>query len=198
MPPWWRHQMETFSALLAICAGNSPVSGEFPALRPVTRSFDVFFDQRPNKRLCKKLWGWWFDTRRAHYDVIVMSNRPKWPLYRCSLKRCKDQFQNPIMTSGWKYTSYQYELLVLKSKLTLSKMIILLRNRLCNGFYQAFFIVCLNSMYVGQWSCDIWKVCLYFCRSSVQFTKWNNKETFEIHTPNITRISTRKEFIHHQ
>ena len=28
---WWRHEMETFSALLAICAGNSPVSGEFPA-----------------------------------------------------------------------------------------------------------------------------------------------------------------------
>ena len=27
-PPWWRHQMETFSALLALCAGNSPVTGE--------------------------------------------------------------------------------------------------------------------------------------------------------------------------
>ena len=27
---WWRHQMETFSVLLAICAGNSPVTGEFP------------------------------------------------------------------------------------------------------------------------------------------------------------------------
>ena len=36
---WWRHQMETFSALLAICAGNSPVTGEFPAQRPVTQSF---------------------------------------------------------------------------------------------------------------------------------------------------------------
>ena len=33
---WWRHQMETFSALLALCAGNSPVSGEFPAQRPLT------------------------------------------------------------------------------------------------------------------------------------------------------------------
>ena len=59
---WWRHQMETFSALLAICAGNSPVSGEFPAQRPATRSFDVFFDQRPNKRLSKQTWGWWFET----------------------------------------------------------------------------------------------------------------------------------------
>ena len=40
---WWRHQMETVSALLAICAGNSSVTGEFPAQRQVARSFDVFF-----------------------------------------------------------------------------------------------------------------------------------------------------------
>ena len=59
---WWRHQMETFSALLAICAGNSPVPGEFPAQRPVTRRFDVFFDLRLNKRLSKQSWGWWFET----------------------------------------------------------------------------------------------------------------------------------------
>ena len=59
---WWRHQMETFSALLAICAGNSPVTGEFPAQRPVTRNFDVFFDLRVNKRLSKQPWGWWFET----------------------------------------------------------------------------------------------------------------------------------------
>ena len=48
---WWRHQMKTFSALLAICAGNLSVPGEFPAQRPVTRSFGVFFDLRLNKRL---------------------------------------------------------------------------------------------------------------------------------------------------
>ena len=58
----WRHQMETFSALLAICAGNSPVPGEFPTIRPVTQSFDVYFDLRPDKRLSKQLWGWWFET----------------------------------------------------------------------------------------------------------------------------------------
>ena len=40
--------MENFSAELAICAGNSPLSGEFPAQRPVARSFDVFFDLRQN------------------------------------------------------------------------------------------------------------------------------------------------------
>ena len=60
---WWRHQMETFSALLAICAGNSPVPGEFPTQRPVTRSFDVYFDLRPNKRLSKQSWGWWFEPQ---------------------------------------------------------------------------------------------------------------------------------------
>ena len=60
---WWRHQMETFSALLAICAGISPVQ------RPVTLSFDVFFDLHPNKRLSKQWWGWWFE----------MPSCPLWP-----------------------------------------------------------------------------------------------------------------------
>ena len=41
--------MEAFSALLAICAGNSPLTGEFPAQRPATQSFDVFFDLRLKK-----------------------------------------------------------------------------------------------------------------------------------------------------
>ena len=36
--------------------------GEFPAQRPVTRSFDVFLDLRLNKRLSKQPWGWWFET----------------------------------------------------------------------------------------------------------------------------------------
>ena len=59
---WWRHQRETFIASLAICAGNSPVSGEFPTQRPVTRSIDLFFDLRLNKRLSKQWWDWCFET----------------------------------------------------------------------------------------------------------------------------------------
>ena len=51
-----------FSVLLVICAGNSPVNGEFPSQRPVTRSFDVFFDLRLNKRLSKQSRDWWFET----------------------------------------------------------------------------------------------------------------------------------------
>ena len=54
MDTWWRHEMETFSALLAFCSGNSPVTGEFPAQRPVTQSFDVFFDLRLNQQLSKQ------------------------------------------------------------------------------------------------------------------------------------------------
>ena len=67
--------METFSALLALCAGNSPVSGEFPAQGPVTQSFDVFFDLRLIKRLRKHSRYEAGDLRRyrAHYDVIVMN-----------------------------------------------------------------------------------------------------------------------------
>ena len=59
---WWRHPMEIFSALLALCAGNSPVTGELPTQRPVTRSFDVSFGLRLNKQLNKQSWGWWFAT----------------------------------------------------------------------------------------------------------------------------------------
>ena len=50
---WWRHQMETFSTLLAICAGKSSITGEFPAQRAVTRSFDVIIDLGLNKWLGK-------------------------------------------------------------------------------------------------------------------------------------------------
>ena len=45
-----------------LCAGNSPVTGEFPSHGPVTRSFDVFFDLRLNKRLSKQSRSWWFET----------------------------------------------------------------------------------------------------------------------------------------
>ena len=88
----WRHQMETFSALLAICEGNSPVSGEFPAQRPVTLSFHVFFYLRLNKRVSKQWWGWWFETlsrplwRHCNGDTIPQSasNAVLWWFRWCS------------------------------------------------------------------------------------------------------------------
>ena len=60
--PWWHHPMVTISAPLAICPWNSPVTGEFPAHKPVTRSFGIFFDLHLNKRLSKQSWRWWFKT----------------------------------------------------------------------------------------------------------------------------------------
>ena len=59
---WWRHQMETFFALLALCEGNPSVTGGFPSQRPVTRNFDVFFDVRLSKRLNKQSRCRWFET----------------------------------------------------------------------------------------------------------------------------------------
>ena len=64
--------MGKFSALLTTCARNSPVTGEFPSQRPVTRSFDVFL-------ICVWINGWVNNDeagdlthRRYHYDVKVM------------------------------------------------------------------------------------------------------------------------------
>ena len=58
---WWRHKMETFSVLMAFCAGNS-VTGEFPSQSPVTRNFAVFFDLLFNTRISKQSRGCWFET----------------------------------------------------------------------------------------------------------------------------------------
>ena len=74
---WWHHQMETFSALLDLCAGNSPVTGEYPSQWPVTQSLDISFDLHLNKRLSKQSWGWWFETPSRslwrHCNVLLNS-----------------------------------------------------------------------------------------------------------------------------
>ena len=70
---WWRHQMETFSALLALCAGNSSVTGEFPSQGPVTRSFAVIFDLCLTKRLSKNREAGDLRRHRVHYDITVMT-----------------------------------------------------------------------------------------------------------------------------
>ena len=87
-PTWWRHQMETFSALLALCAGNSPVTGEFPSQRPVTRSFYVFFDFTWTNN------GHAGDLRchHHHYDITVMNYH-----YLCTMSQHQ---QNSIGLNG--------------------------------------------------------------------------------------------------
>ena len=57
-----RHQMESFPHYWPFVRGFSPVTGEFPSQRPVTRSFDAFLDLRLNKRLSKQWWSWLCET----------------------------------------------------------------------------------------------------------------------------------------
>ena len=64
--------------------GNSSVTGEFPAQRPVTRSFDVCFDLRLNKRLSKQSWSWWSET----------SPRSLW-------RHCNGTFLSQYQTEGF-------------------------------------------------------------------------------------------------
>ena len=87
---WWRHQVETFSALLAICAGNSLITVEFPVQRPVTLCFEVFFALRLYKRLSKQSWGWWFETAsRSLWRENPTNHEPRACLLRRTLIRVK-------------------------------------------------------------------------------------------------------------
>ena len=69
---WWRHQMETFSALLAICAGHSPITGESPTQRQWRGTLVFSF-------ICARINGW-VNNREAgdlrcncaYYGVTVM------------------------------------------------------------------------------------------------------------------------------
>ena len=93
--PWWRHQIKIFSALLALCAGNSPVTGEFPAERPVTRGFYVFFVLRLDKRLSKQWWGWWYET----------VSRPLWRHSNVQIHPCG---VSPIMITSWHGNNFRH------------------------------------------------------------------------------------------
>ena len=114
---WWRHQMETFSVLLAIFAGKSPVTGELPLQRPVTQSFDIFFDLRLNKRLSKWWWGWWLETPsrplwRHCYDIIAILQVVSWmdiswfysnftEFFKCPVQSALDQVRIWCWICNW-------------------------------------------------------------------------------------------------
>ena len=114
--------METFSALLAICAGNSPVSGEFPTQRPVTRRFDVYFDLRPDKRLSKQSLGWWFET--LSHSLWRHRNGPR--QFRASMSFVKMTENGPlsyhyddVTWAFWRLTSLTIWLFVQRLVLTI-------------------------------------------------------------------------------
>ena len=98
---------------MAICAGNSPVPGEFPAQRPVTWSFDVFFDLRLNNWLGKQSWGRWFDTPscplwrhsndmgHVHYMGSITSSIPVWSCKKFGILSFLNHANIPSSQSRW-------------------------------------------------------------------------------------------------
>ena len=135
--------METFSTLLVICAGNSPVPGEFPAQRPVTRSFDVFFDLCLNKWLSKQSWGCWFERL----------SRPSW-------RHCNVM----IIHNHLSFIKYQHELTALNCEKGFpskgGSMIICARVYMCFDFFSA-----LNlSVFVFFTAFDTWATWTTFGR----------------------------------
>ena len=73
--PWWRHQIEIFFALLALCEGNPPVTGGFPSQRPVTRSLFLYLVCTRTNGLANNRDAGDLRRHRAHYDIIVMAIR---------------------------------------------------------------------------------------------------------------------------
>ena len=111
--------MKSFSALLALCEGNPRVTGGFPSQRPVTRSFDIFFDLCLNKWLNNQSRHRWFDKPSRplwrHYYVETSAklvgrtfneteiSQFLWNLYhwpRRTLSHCR--FDNFRVGQGWK------------------------------------------------------------------------------------------------
>ena len=106
MYSWWRHQMEQFNALLALCAGNSPITGEFPSQRTVPRGFDIFLDLRLNKWLSKQSWCWWFGTpsrslwqHRNDFKVIFYQIHISW--YFLHNKHVRKYIQVHVITYAY-------------------------------------------------------------------------------------------------
>ena len=93
----WHHQMETFSALMALYAGNSPVTGEIPSQRTVTRSFDGFLDLCLNKRLSIKSWRRWIEMQSrslwCHCNVLGLLHHPNKCSHGATLNQYSKSFR---------------------------------------------------------------------------------------------------------
>ena len=85
---WWRHQMETFSALLALC------HRWLPRTKASDAELWFFFDLHLNKRLSKQWGGWWFETpSRPWWRLCNETQRPH--VYECSSTANMWQLKQP-------------------------------------------------------------------------------------------------------
>ena len=90
-----------------LCVENSPVTGEFPTQRPVTRSFDDFFDLRRNKCLNKQSLGWWFETPSR--SLWRHCNGESWICFHSNFNKTTATCQHNG-TAGGSYTRKQLKL----------------------------------------------------------------------------------------
>ena len=162
-------KMETVSALLALCAGNSPVTGEFPSQRPVTRTFYVFFD------LC--LINGWVNNReagdlrrhRAHHDVTVMV---------CQCLNTKLLQQPPMCV--WRGT-YAYNLKIYHRDLNSLRSDVVLFST------HAFMLFSVSLLY----NCDEWLGIVSCCNLSLK-CNIDLKSKFSTNFPQLCFCSNKK------
>ena len=121
--------METFSAVLALCARNSPVTGGFSSQRPVRRGFDISLDLRLNKRLSKQSWGWWLKTTSHSLSSSCLNNSRKLFQNNHSLTFCGMVFHAYTMLFRPICTSYFHVpncVLILQSTIAIFFIIVVL------------------------------------------------------------------------
>ena len=171
---WWRHQLKTFPALLALCEKEFSVDRWIPSQRPVRLCFDVFFDLRLNQRLNKQSRRWWFET----------SSRSSWR--HCNVEHSVPCRKNPSLVTtkldtlrmiciflGYIFMYFPVSVTILtwrwinSKHFTKSKRIV--RPRVSFSFYPRsvssfiFFSLRLGSRYA-------WKYCLNICILFVWFS----------------------------
>ena len=107
---WWRHQMETVSASLALCEGNPSDTGGFPSQRASNAGFDIFFDVSLNKRLKNRTKRQWFETSlRSLWRHCNGAKRNA--IHTKALVLDIDQIENRLKHYTWYYKmNYDFQL----------------------------------------------------------------------------------------
>ena len=168
--PRWRHQTETFSALLALCAGNSPVTSEFRAKRLVTRSFDVCFDLRLNQQMSKQWRCRWFETPSRSLGRLcnTLRRRRLAGIGICIIKLRRLRFMTgiPIVNRGpWSLFIISW-LQANTEAVTFPLRLITWQNRKCNHSSLSIYILLdfvptiSNSLPIPQWNDYPWSKAL--------------------------------------
>ena len=156
---WWRHQIETLSALLALCAGNSPVASEFPSQKPVTRSFDVFFDLHLNKRLSKQSLSWWFETTSCplwrHCNVLQSKDWTCYhelPLYVLYIYIFDRRYPAGVFQASKSITHYREIIMgAIGSQIT---SVAIVYSAVCSGADQRKYLSSVSLAFVGEFTGD--------------------------------------------